>query len=581
MSIRINSPVSQLLLSFLASTSLLLSGCGGGGSSQIVDPSGFTVGGTVTGLTGSGLALQLNNSSNLAVSANGSFSFSTTLNGGDAYLVAVLTQPSSPTESCIVTNAAGSVRSENISNIQVDCTVVSATPPSIATAQNQWTWAGGATVPDQAGVYGTEGTPSTANIPGARSGAVSWTDAGGNLWLFGGVGPTSGGGCGIFDALCWSGTAQLYNDLWKFDGSEWTWVSGSNSNNKRGVYGTMGTAAVGNAPGARFAAVGWRDAAGDLWLFGGIGIDSSGNNGQLGDLWKFSGGQWTWVGGPDTINQPGQYGTQGTPASGNFPGSRGAAIAFADPLGNIWLFGGQGCDSTGDCGSALDDLWEYSGGQWTWVSGSNIAYPAQPGVYGSLGVAAPTDHPGGRYSPMGWMDPSGNLWTFGGVGYNTYVSNVAELNDLWMHSSGGWAWMGGSSSAIDATGTYGTMGTPAPGNIPGSRDSAMTWTDANGNLWLFGGEGFGATGGGYFNDLWQYNGSEWTWMGGSETGGQQGVYGSLGVPAAGYVPGSRINGVTWTDVKGNLWLFGGSGVGGTDLNDLWVYEPKQAAEEPD
>ena len=38
-------------------------------------------------------------------------------------------------------------------------------------------------------------------------------------------------------------------------------------------------------------------------------------------------------------------------------------------------------------------------------------------------------------------------------------------------------------------GVYGTLGIAAAGNIPGARDSAATWTDSNGNFWLFGGEG--------------------------------------------------------------------------------------------
>ncbi len=50
---------------------------------------------------------------------------------------------------------------------------------------------------------------------------------------------------------------------------------------------------------------------------------------------------------------------------------------------------------------------------------------------------------------------------------------------------------------------------------------------------------------GYLNDLWEFNPStnEWTWMGGSSTvgsnGGQSGVYGTLGTPAAGNIPGGR------------------------------------------
>jgi hypothetical protein len=179
------------------------------------------------------------------------------------------------------------------------------------------------------------------------------------------------------------------------------------------------------------------------------------------------------------------------------------------------------------------------------------------------------------------MDASGNLWIFGGIGYNTYYANVAELNDLCKYSGGQWAWMSGYDSLIDQIGIYGTKGVAAPDNVPGSRDSGMSWTDAAGTLWFLGGEGFGSTWQGgtapYFNDLWKFSGGEWTWVGGSGVGGQSGTYGTLGNPAAGNVPGARINAVTWTDKNGNLWLFGGYGIdskgGSGHLNDLWEYQP--------
>ena len=73
-----------------------------------------------------------------------------------------------------------------------------------------------------------------------------------------------------------------------------------------------------------------------------------------------------------------------------------------------------------------------------------------------------------------------------------------------------------------------------------------------------------------FNDVWKYDFSsnEWTWMAGNAgTNGSvvayngsnffPGVYGTLGVPAAGNNPGSRTNQNTWTDKAGNFWLFGG------------------------
>ena len=448
--------------------------------------------------------------------------------------------------------------------------------PTPISAPNQWTWVSGSNTVNQQGSYGTLGVPAPGNTPGARQGAVSWTDAAGDLWLFGGAAAPVGGGCNKYDPLCWAGTNSFFNDLWRFSGNEWTWMNGSDITDQAGIYGVQGVPSPTDAPGARYGAASWRDASGNLWLFGGMGYDSAGNVGALNDLWKYSGGQWTWVGGSNVVNQPGAYGMLGAASPGNFPGARSNAVSATDASGNFWLFGGVGCDSTPNCGGALNDLWEYSSGQWTWLSGATISYPAQPGVFGTEGTPAPGNHPGARYSATGWMGASGNLWIFGGIGYNTYYLNLAELNDFWKYSAGQWTWVGGYSNLIDQNGVYGTQGTPAPGNIPGSRDSAMSWTDAAGNLWFFGGEGFGSNGGGFFNDLWKFSGGEWTWMGGSSVGGQQGTYGTLGTPAAGNVPGGRVNAATWTDAHGNLWLFGGfaveSGTAGY-FNDLWEYQP--------
>jgi hypothetical protein len=63
----------------------------------------------------------------------------------------------------------------------------------------------------------------------------------------------------------------------------------------------------------------------------------------------------------------------------------------------------------------------------------------------------------------------------------------------------------------------------------------------------------------------------WTWKDGSSTGSQAGVYGTMGMPAAGNTPGARASASSWTDSSGNLWLFGGDDNVG-DLNDLWEYQ---------
>ena len=153
--------------------------------------------------------------------------------------------------------------------------------------------------------------------------------------------------------------------------------------------------------------------------------------------------------------------------------------------------------------------------------------------------------------------------------------------------------MGGSSTNLSGvSGVYGTLGTPAAGNIPGGRASASGWTDGKGNFWLFGGGGLDSAGNsGYLNDLWEFNPStdQWAWMGGSSTilagctpsyghgCGQPGVYGTLQTSAAGNVPGVRQGAASWSDSKGNLWLFGGYGLDSAssigDLNDLWEFDP--------
>ncbi|HEX3847266.1 MAG TPA: hypothetical protein VHV81_07770, partial [Steroidobacteraceae bacterium] len=54
----------------------------------------YTVSGTLTGLSGSGLVLEDNSGDDLALDSNGTFVFSSALSNGDSYSVTVKTQPS-------------------------------------------------------------------------------------------------------------------------------------------------------------------------------------------------------------------------------------------------------------------------------------------------------------------------------------------------------------------------------------------------------------------------------------------------------------------------------------------------------
>jgi large repetitive protein len=90
-------------------------------SLALVSPNTYTIGGTVSGLSGTGLVLQDNSGDNLAVSTNGSFTFATAIATGNGYSVTVLTQPTGPAETCSVTNGSGTVASANVTNVSVAC----------------------------------------------------------------------------------------------------------------------------------------------------------------------------------------------------------------------------------------------------------------------------------------------------------------------------------------------------------------------------------------------------------------------------------------------------------------------------
>lgn len=358
-----------------------------------------------------------------------------------------------------------------------------------------WTWMGGPATTNTAGVYGTQGVADPNNSPGGRNYSASWIDASGVVWIFGGTGYSSS-----------AAATSFLNDLWKYDpaSGNWTWVSGSNLGDANGVYGVKGTPAASNVPGAREGATHWVDATGALWLFGGYGHDSAGTLlNELNDLWKFYLGQWTWVNGDSTVGSAGVYGTKGNAAPGNHPGARRWSVSWQDSSGKLWLFGGDGYDSAGMFG-ALNDLWRYDPAinQWTWVNGENTV--GSLGVYGTKGVANASNMPGARDEAVGWRDNAGFLWLYGGNGLGSAGAR-SSLNDLWKYDPGTtqWTWVSGSTMT-DVAGTYGTRGVAASSNVPGARQLAATWVDANDTLWLFGGYGYDATGVTlrYLNDLW-------------------------------------------------------------------------------
>jgi len=540
----------------------------------------------VLGASGS-MQLQDNGGDNLMTPKNGDYAFATPIAHGSPYDVNVFVASGTQLEGCIVWGFSGTALSTPVNPVPVvDC------------GHNDWTWMAGSNLTDQFGSPQPVPTvppapppacpPVSTFTPGGNNYSATWTDNSGNLWLLTGD---------VFSSTTppLSNMPGFFNELWEFTGTA----------NYRGSCGNAwklvrpANPPTGPTPPGRWGAITWTDpGTGNLWLFGG----QDGSLAFLNDLWEYNIATNTWAYHAGGGNQPGVYGTQGTASASNLPGGRWGASARRDPVsGTVWLFGGFGCDSTGPgCSNLLlNDLWKYSGGQWTWVSGANTGN--QAGTYGTQGTAAAGNVPPGRQASVAWVDNIGNFWMFGG-----FTSGTNGFNDLWKFDpvATQWTWVSGSKGATSTPGNYGTQGIAASTNVPGARWISAAWSDIHGNLWLFGGQGFDATGNGSLGDLWEFTLdtttdpgnpaaialNQWTWIKGPNAVSQPGIYGLPPDPTVWpHVtnnPGTRWGPAYWTTTPAQtgdqqFWMLGGEGFDATGsagkgfrlLNDLWRYLP--------
>lgn len=283
---------------------------------------------------------------------------------------------------------------------------------------------------------------------------------------------------------------------------------------------------------------------------------------------------WTWEAGTNAANSLGNYISIGSATTTGQPSGRTGAMTWLDSSGQFWMFSGAG---------GASDMWSFSTTtlQWTWAAGNASVTIPSPGIYNlPIGTATATNLPGQRYSGSTWVDSTGNFWLFGGYGTDKN-GLIGYMNDMWSFnpSTKWWTWQGGSSQAgALAPFDWGILNVAAPTNQPNPRSNAAQWTSA-GKFYMFGGQGylFGNTV--VQNDLWRFDPAtkEWTWIGGTQNLNPIGVYGPQGTTSATNQPGGRQFATTWTDSKGNFWMFGGAGIDyiGSNglLNDLWQYNP--------
>ncbi len=226
---------------------------------------------------------------------------------------------------------------------------------------------------------------------------------------------------------------------------------------------------------------------------------------------------------------------------------------------------------TANFNTVLGGICDFRNRNWGWIHGDSFTQSL--GNYGQQGVASPANKPRATHLAMTCTDAQGNLWMFGGAGFVPSTVTQIYLNDLWKYepATNQWTWMRGTDNAgsFNSPGKY-----SGPDAIPGARISGVMWPDNNGNLWLFGGNGYGeATNGGYLNDVWKFNiaSNTWTWISGAKTVNAPAVYGPIDASSSSYTPGARYFCYSWKDASANIWILGGENSPNGYLNDLWKY----------
>jgi hypothetical protein len=194
----------------IGSLALALSACGGGSSSSDSSTpaaTAFSVGGSVSGLTGS-LQLENNGGESITVSGN-NFTFPTTQANGSAYAVSIQSQPTG--QQCTISNSSGSVGSSNVTNVSISCTAL---PTSFAISGTVSGLSQGASLVlnnigasnQTVSANGNFSVASSANSGTAYSVSVATQPSGENCAVSNGAGTVSSANVSNITVACTSAT---------------------------------------------------------------------------------------------------------------------------------------------------------------------------------------------------------------------------------------------------------------------------------------------------------------------------------------------------------------------------------------
>ncbi|MES2594244.1 MAG: immunoglobulin domain-containing protein [Verrucomicrobiota bacterium] len=283
----------------------------------------------------------------------------------------------------------------------------------------------------------------------------------------------------------------------------------------------------------------WRSPSGaDSWLYT-----------KQGALWRWSGadGRWQMVQAPLPLGSAGEPGVLGVSSPQSRPRGRQGATTWLQANGELWMYGGRVPNPATGSFFSLVDLWCFQPAtqQWTWMAGRTLL-PSEGPDWRSDGILQPASD--AAFCPC-WVDHTGRLWM--------HELTSSGQQRMWTFDLVSKSWSMPYSQAWDGvipghSGTSRETGPPETGTSPGKRSkNALCWTDAQGNLMLFGGfdSGVGAAGYNRYPDfyIWRFNIQQnaWTCLGFVEEDG---------LDAAGW---GITQSQTWKTASGHLYMRGG------------------------
>ena len=332
------------------------------------------------------------------------------------------------------------------------------------------------------------------------------------------------------------------NEVWRWNGTAWTKVGGDGVNS--GFTSTTHTIVRSMVTSGSTVYVGME----------------SGSTARSAQVWSFDGtSTWTHLGGDYVYSSW---------------GFRGLRNVEAMAVAGSYLYAGLGQT---DAGNAL--LWQYNDSTWSVIGGQGLNSSWSSYTYES--VLSMISHQGQLYAGLGITAGDAEIWTWNGSSWSkmggdgassSWNTSYEEVSSMATYNDKLYAGLGNSNGDSEVWEWNGSAWTKIGGDTLNSswstaynKVSAMTIFD--GKLYAGLGSGAGEA------EVWYWNGSAWTKMGGDTVNSSWDSSSFEQVDALTTYNGQLYAGLGTSTGDAEVWKYNGSSwslVGGDEVNSSWT-----------